>query len=63
MVKGIIDFIYPRDDVLILLQAYLKIRPFDFAFIDEFGEPVFTTLTNQVKGKRMDRRGIRYKCR
>ena len=34
--------------------------PFDFAFIDEFGEPVFTTLTNQVKGKRMDRRGIRY---
>ena len=45
---------------LFLLQAYLKIRPFDFAFIDEFGEPVFTTLTNQVKGKRMDRRGIRY---
>ena len=58
--KGHNDFIYPRDDVLFLLQAYLKIRPFDFAFIDEFGEPVFTTLTNQVKGKRMDRRGIRY---
>ena len=46
--------------MLSLLQAYLKIRPCDFAFIDEFGEPVFTTLTNQVKGKRMDRRGIRY---
>ena len=30
--KGHNDFIYPRDDVLILLQAYLKIRPFDFAF-------------------------------
>ncbi|MFR3241428.1 tyrosine-type recombinase/integrase [Megamonas funiformis] len=58
--KGHNDFIYPRDDVLILLQEYLKIRPFDFTFIDEFGEPVFTTLTNQVKGKRMDRRGIRY---
>ena len=51
MVKGHNDFIYPRDDVLILLQEYLKIRPFDFTFIDEFGEPVFTTLTNQVKGK------------
>lgn len=58
--KGHNDFIYPRNDILILLKKYLEIRPFSFAFIDEFGEPVFTTLTNQVKGKRMDRRGIRY---
>lgn len=58
--KGHNDFIYPRNDILLLLKKYLEIRPFSFAFIDEFGEPVFTTLTNQVKGKRMDRRGIRY---
>lgn len=58
--KGHNDFIYPRKDVLLLLKKYLTERPFDFSYIDEFGEPVFTTLTNLVKGKRMDRRGIRY---
>lgn len=58
--KGHNDFIYPRNDILILLKKYISVRPFSFAHIDEFGEPVFTTLTNQVKGKRMDRRGIRY---
>lgn len=58
--KGHNDFIYPRKDVLSLLKEYLSIRPFEFTYIDEFGEPVFTTLTNLVKGKRIDRRGIRY---
>lgn len=58
--KGHNDFIYPREDVLNLLKEYLEIRPFSFQHIDAFGEPVFTTLTKQVIGKRMDRRGIRY---
>lgn len=58
--KGHNDFIYPREDVLTILQKYIKIRPFDFKHLDNFGEPVFTSLSNHGKGGRMDRRAIRY---
>lgn len=58
--KGHNDFIYPRQDVFNILKEYLDIRPFDISKIDKLGEPVFTAVSNYSKGKRMDRRGIRY---
>lgn len=58
--KGHNDFIYPRPDVLQILEKYISIRSFSMAYLDEFGEPVFTSESNNSKGKRIDRRGIRY---
>lgn len=58
--KGHNDFIYPRQDVFDILKDYLDIRPFSLENVDKFGEPVFTSVSNFSKGKRMDRRGIRY---
>ena len=58
--KGHNDFIYPRQDVLLALKEYIKVRPFEFTNIDKFGEPVFTAVANHGRGCRLDRRGIRY---
>lgn len=58
--KGHNDFIYPREDVFAALKEYIDIRSFDFKNIDKFGEPVFTIVANHGKGRRIDRRGIRY---
>ena len=54
------DFIYPRQDVFDALKDYLEVRPFFLESVDKFGEPVFTSVSNFSKGKRLDRRGIRY---
>lgn len=58
--KGHNDFIYPRQDVFDALKDYLKVRPSSLASVDKFGEPVFTAVSNFSRGKRLDRRGIRY---
>lgn len=58
--KGHNDFIYPRQDVLAVLKEYIALRHTDLSSVDEMGEPVFVGNSNNNKGKRLDRRGIRY---
>lgn len=58
--KGRDRYIAPRKDVLELLERYLKVRYLDTAKSrDSWGTPVFTSVSNNHKGCRMSRCGIR----
>lgn len=57
--KGHDDFIYPRRDVLEALKAYLDETKNIIMRSDAYGTPVFISLSNNSRGKRMDRRNIR----
>lgn len=57
--KGRDRYIAPRRDVLDILENYLKDRPLLSNAKDDWGTPVFTSLSNNNKGCRISRCGIR----
>lgn len=54
--KGHNDFIYPTPDTMKYLSHYINDR---YAIEDELGIPVFTSTSNNSKGKRLSRQAIR----
>lgn len=57
--KGRDRYIAPREDVLEILAHYLKLRDLQMEKRDEWGTPVFTSVSNNNHGGRMSRCGIR----
>lgn len=54
--KGHNDFIYPTSDTMKYLSRYISSRE---AAADEQGTPVFTSTSNNSRGKRLSRQAIR----
>lgn len=57
--KGRDRYIAPREDVLSILANYLQLREQSQDKRDEWGTPVFTSISNNNHGGRMSRCGIR----
>lgn len=57
--KGRDRFIAPREDVLHILQQYAALRILRDDNKDEFGTPVFVSVSNNNRGCRISRCGIR----
>lgn len=57
--KGRDRFIAPREDVLYILQQYVALRVLKENSKDEFGTPIFVSISNNHTGCRLSRCGIR----
>lgn len=58
--KGRDRFIAPREDVLHILQQYQELRTLKISGKeDEFGTPIFVSISNNNTGRRLSRCGIR----